>query len=134
MPLAKLQIVVEHTGEVFTAQFNPEEMNLNQDNAIVDAITDAAGGLDFGVFKMFEGDNADRNEALVNWGIAAAIWLRSSSETRSGSRNARETVIAPTPARRATSAMVGRPPPRLVRCLVSRSKSFSPTPAGSLGS
>lgn len=34
MPLAKLQIVVEHTGEVFTAQFNPEEMNLNQDNTI----------------------------------------------------------------------------------------------------
>ena len=36
-------------------------------------------------------------------------------DTRSGSRNARDTVMAPTPASFATSAIVGRPPPRRER-------------------
>ena len=54
----------------------------------------------------------------------ASIWRRSPSETRSGSRNARDTVIAPTPASCATSAMVGRPPPRRERGFI------APSPAG----
>lgn len=53
MPLAKLQIVVEHTGEVFTAQFNPEEMNLNQDNAIA---SQAIPGLSGPVLQFVNGN------------------------------------------------------------------------------
>jgi hypothetical protein len=53
MPLAKLQIVVEHTGEVFTAQFNPEEMNLNQDNAIA---TQAIPGLSGPIVQFVNGN------------------------------------------------------------------------------
>jgi hypothetical protein len=50
-------------------------LDLNQDNTIVEAILDLAGTLDFGVFKTFSGEDAETKEALVNWGIAAVIWL-----------------------------------------------------------
>src|SRR5215510_8744891 len=47
--------------------------------------------------------------------MAAAICRRKSCETRVGSRSARDTVIAPTPASLATSWIVGLPLPRRER-------------------
>jgi len=50
-------------------------LDLNRDNTIVEAILDLAGALDFGEFKEFSGEDAATKEALVNWGIAAVLWL-----------------------------------------------------------
>ena len=50
-------------------------LKMNQRNDIVSFITDVAGKLDFGDFKKFHGANAATKSALVNWGIAAVIYL-----------------------------------------------------------
>ena len=50
-------------------------LKMNQHNAIVSFFTDAAGKLDFGDFKKFHGHDATTKSALVNWGIAAVIYL-----------------------------------------------------------
>ena len=50
-------------------------LKLERDNTIVRAILDLANAIDFNEFKRFEGDNAEVKTALVNWGIAAVIWL-----------------------------------------------------------
>jgi hypothetical protein len=50
-------------------------LKMNQHNAIVSFFTDAAHKLDFGEFKKFHGHDAATKSALVNWGIAAVIYL-----------------------------------------------------------
>jgi hypothetical protein len=50
-------------------------LKMNQDNPIVGFVIDGAKKLDFGEFKKFEGKNARVQAALVNWGIAAVIYL-----------------------------------------------------------
>jgi len=50
-------------------------LELNPDNAIVQAIRDSASAIDFGVFREFKGEDAATKSALVNWGLAAVIWL-----------------------------------------------------------
>jgi len=56
-------------------------LNANGDNALVQFIKDAASAVDLGVFDRgdgvlaFEGDNAKTKNALVNWGLAAVVWL-----------------------------------------------------------
>jgi hypothetical protein len=50
-------------------------LKMNQHNAIVSFVTDAANKLDFGEFKKFHGQDAATKSALVNWGIAAVIYL-----------------------------------------------------------
>ncbi len=50
-------------------------LNMNQHNAIVSFVTDAAHKLDFGELKKFHGHNAAIKSALVNWGVAAVIYL-----------------------------------------------------------
>jgi hypothetical protein len=53
----------------------------NDGNALVDWVKDAAGQVDFGVFNRrngvfeFEGKNAATKNAVVNWGLAAVVWL-----------------------------------------------------------
>jgi hypothetical protein len=55
--------------------------SVNRDNALVTFIIDLADKLDFGVFDRnngvfdFDGKNAEVKNALVNWGLAALIWL-----------------------------------------------------------
>ena len=55
--------------------------SVNRDNALVTFIIDLADKLDFGVFDRedgvfsFDGKNAEVKNALVNWGLAAMIWL-----------------------------------------------------------
>jgi hypothetical protein len=54
--------------------------NVNQDNVIVQFITDVADAVSGpfsrtnGIFD-FGGKNGDAKNALVNWGIAAIVWL-----------------------------------------------------------
>lgn len=54
--------------------------NVNADNVLVELVTSIAGTFDGpfsrtdGVFS-FSGDSAVTRNALVNWGIAAAVWL-----------------------------------------------------------
>lgn len=56
-------------------------LKANTDNALVVFIKDAAGTVDLGVFDrrdgvlVFDGENAATKNALVNWGIAAVVWL-----------------------------------------------------------
>ena len=56
-------------------------LNANPDNSIVTFILDGAGVLDGpfsrenGPFNEFDGKNADTKGALVNWGIAAVVYL-----------------------------------------------------------
>ena len=50
-------------------------LRLNPDNPLVAFVLDGAELLDFGSFKEFEGKNADVKEHLVDWGIAAVIYL-----------------------------------------------------------
>ena len=50
-------------------------LKMNQDNAIVSFVIDGAKKLDFGKFKEFTGKSAQVKGALVNWGIAALIYL-----------------------------------------------------------
>ncbi|MGZ4427832.1 MAG: hypothetical protein ACXVXC_09755 [Nocardioidaceae bacterium] len=50
-------------------------LKMNQDNAIVSFVIDGAKKLDFGKFKEFTGKSAQVKGALVNWGIAAVIYL-----------------------------------------------------------
>jgi hypothetical protein len=56
-------------------------LDFNQDNTLVKAILDAADAVDLGVFsrtdgvKQFSGENRETLNALVNWGLAAIVWL-----------------------------------------------------------
>ena len=50
-------------------------LKMNQHNAIVSLVTDAADKLDFGELKKFHGHDTATKSALVNWGIAAVIYL-----------------------------------------------------------
>ena len=56
-------------------------LDANQGNELVQFIKDAASAVDLGVFDRragvfdFRGDGADVKNALVNWGIAAVVWL-----------------------------------------------------------
>lgn len=50
-------------------------LRMNPDNALVAFVRDAAELLDLGSFKELEGKNADVKEHLVDWGIAAVIYL-----------------------------------------------------------
>ena len=56
-------------------------LKANKDNDLVTWILDAAAKLDLGVFdrangiKDFTGKNAEIKEALLNWGLAAVVWL-----------------------------------------------------------
>ena len=56
-------------------------LKANTDNALVVFIKDAADAVDLGVFDpqdgvmKFEGENAATKNALVNWGLAAIVWL-----------------------------------------------------------
>ncbi len=54
--------------------------NINQDNALVKLVTDVADAIsgpfsrENGIFD-FSGKNADAKNALLNWGIAAVVYL-----------------------------------------------------------
>lgn len=50
-------------------------LKMNQDNAIVRFVLDVAALLDFGNFKQFAGKTGAVKEHLVDWGIAAVIYL-----------------------------------------------------------
>lgn len=50
-------------------------LRMNPDNPLVAFVRDGAELLDFGSFKEFEGKNAEVKEHLVDWGIAAVIYL-----------------------------------------------------------
>ena len=56
-------------------------LDANMHNDLVKWIIDAADKLDLGVFdrqdgiKQFTGKNADVKDALLNWGLAAIVWL-----------------------------------------------------------
>ena len=57
-------------------------LDFNRSNAIVDLVTQAADRIDFGEFKEFEAgkskasrDSALTKSVMVNWGIAAIIYL-----------------------------------------------------------
>jgi hypothetical protein len=50
-------------------------LRMNADNGLIKAVLDTADKLDFGVVKTFKGQNAATKEALVNWGLAAIVWL-----------------------------------------------------------
>jgi hypothetical protein len=52
-------------------------LEANPNNDLVEQVIDWAGGLD-GPFRdlfTFDGDNAVKKAALVNWGLAAVAWL-----------------------------------------------------------
>jgi hypothetical protein len=52
-------------------------LEANRSNDLVEHVLDWAGGLD-GPFRdlfTFDGDNAIKKAALVNWGLAAVAWL-----------------------------------------------------------
>ena len=53
MALAKLQITVEHTGDVLTVQFNPEEYTINHDNPIA---SQAIPGLSGPILQFVNGN------------------------------------------------------------------------------
>ena len=56
-------------------------LKANKDNDLVTWVLDAADKLDLTVFdrsngiKDFTGKNAEIKEALLNWGLAAIVWL-----------------------------------------------------------
>ena len=56
-------------------------LDANEANALVDFVKQTAAQLDFGVFDRgngvfeFEGKNAATKNAVVNWGLAAVVWL-----------------------------------------------------------
>jgi len=56
-------------------------LNANSSNELVQFIKEAANFVDLGVFDRndgvlkFDGDNAGTKNALVNWGLAAVVWL-----------------------------------------------------------
>jgi hypothetical protein len=56
-------------------------LKANKDNNLVDWVLKAADKLDLTVFdrangiKDFTGKNAEVKEALLNWGLAALVWL-----------------------------------------------------------
>ena len=56
-------------------------LGANDANALVDLVKQTAAQLDFGVFDRrngvfeFEGKNAATKNAVVNWGLAAVVWL-----------------------------------------------------------
>lgn len=56
-------------------------LEANEANNAVEFARDAAAWLDLGVFDMdngvktFSGENADIKNSLVNWGLAAVVWL-----------------------------------------------------------
>ena len=55
-------------------------LKMNLDNGIISALLDAAHKLDFNEVKKFKGSDVPESSAaikwaLVNWGIAAVIWL-----------------------------------------------------------
>lgn len=56
-------------------------LKANEANGAVEFFRDASGWLDLGVFdidngvKTFVGENAAIKNALVNWGLAAVVWL-----------------------------------------------------------
>ncbi len=56
-------------------------LKANEANGAVEFVRDAAGWLDLGVFDMengvktFTGENAEIKNSLVNWGLAAVVWL-----------------------------------------------------------
>ena len=56
-------------------------LKANKDNDLVTWMLKAAGKLDLGVFdkdngiKQFAGKNAEVKDALLNWGLAAVVWL-----------------------------------------------------------
>jgi hypothetical protein len=53
----------------------------NEDNALVAWVLDTADWLDLGVFgreggiKEFTGKNHEAKNAILNWGLAALVWL-----------------------------------------------------------
>jgi hypothetical protein len=55
--------------------------SVNRGNDLVQFVLDAADKLDLGVFDRgngvfgFDGKNAETKDALINWGIAAVVWL-----------------------------------------------------------
>ncbi|QWC87010.1 hypothetical protein KLP28_14950 [Nocardioidaceae bacterium] len=55
--------------------------NVNRQNGGVQFIIDTAANLDLGIFSRddgiftFNGENAEAKSALVNWGIAAIVYL-----------------------------------------------------------
>ena len=55
--------------------------SVDQDNDLVKLVLDAADNLDFGVLGRndgvfdLDGENADVQNALANWGLAAVVWL-----------------------------------------------------------
>ncbi|GGO94463.1 CIS tube protein [Wenjunlia tyrosinilytica] len=53
MALAKLQVTVEHTGEVISVPFNPEEYTLNQDNSFA---SQAVPGLSGPILQFANGN------------------------------------------------------------------------------
>ena len=56
-------------------------LDANQGNGLVSFVLDGADTVDLGVFSRVEGikdfgkPNADVKNALVNWGMAAVVWL-----------------------------------------------------------
>ena len=56
-------------------------LKANADNQLVQFIKESASAVDLGVFDRgdgvlkFDGDNAATKNALVNWGLAAVVWL-----------------------------------------------------------
>jgi hypothetical protein len=56
-------------------------LDANKDNALVQFILETADFVDLGVFDRkdgvmkFTGENAATKNALVNWGLAAVVWL-----------------------------------------------------------
>ena len=56
-------------------------LGANDANALVDWVKQAAAQLDFGVFDRrngvfeFEGKDAATKNVVVNWGLAAVVWL-----------------------------------------------------------
>jgi hypothetical protein len=65
------------TGALFIALGD----SVNRSNPLVEFVLDTADRLDFGVFDRhsgvfdLEGKNADTKNALLNWGVAAVVWL-----------------------------------------------------------
>ncbi len=55
--------------------------SVNRSNDLVQFVLVAADNLDLGVFDRdngvfgFDGKNAETKDALLNWGIAAVVWL-----------------------------------------------------------
>jgi hypothetical protein len=72
-----LAALVLATGALFIALGD----SVDADNALVEFVLDLADELDFGVLDReagvfdFDGKNAETKNALVNWGIAAVLWL-----------------------------------------------------------